>query len=226
MSSPMADRYEQALAQDPASTVFVELARLHLESGENDRAIAVCQHGLQHHPGSVAARVLWGKALINMGRAAEAMRQFDLATSVDRDNPHAYNLIGEALLRKGLYRSAMPILRKAAALQPANARILSWVEQAKAAQAGGPAPELGEPLPIELAEASRPPPPAASPASPPAPARSSPPVPARSSPPVPSRSSPPVAGTPSGLRLDPDVFAAFTPPRRDPQSDPTEVVPA
>ncbi len=140
MSKSMVDKYEHVLATDPSSTVFVELARAYLEQGDHEKAIAVCQQGINHHPDSVVGRVLWGKALINVGRAAEAMRQFDAATNIDRDNPYAYNLIGEALLRKGLYRSALPILRKAAALQPDDGRIAQWLEQAKAALAGGPAP--------------------------------------------------------------------------------------
>ncbi len=140
----MVEKYEQMLAQDPTSSMFVELSRAYIERGENDRAIETCQRGLTHHPNSVVGRVLWGKALINVGKAAEAMKQFDLAVNIDRDNPHAYNLISEALLRKGLYRSALPILRRAAALQPNDARIVQWLEQTKQALAGGPAPSMSE----------------------------------------------------------------------------------
>jgi len=142
MSKSMVEKYEQMLTQDPTSTVFVELARAYLERGDNEKAISVCQQGCLHHPGSVVGRVLWGKGLINVGRAAEAMKQFDLATSIDKENAHAYNLIGEVLLRKGLYRSALPILRKAAALQPNDGRITQWLEQTRTALSGGPAPVL------------------------------------------------------------------------------------
>ncbi len=154
MSKPMVEKYEQLLAQDPSSTVFVELARAYIDRGENDRAIATCQQGVTHHPNSVVGRVLWGKALINAGKAADAMKQFDLAVNIDRDNPHAYNLIGEALLRKGLYRSALPILRRAATLQPNDGRIAQWLDQTKQALAGGPAPVLGE-VPV-VTEAPKP----------------------------------------------------------------------
>ncbi len=162
MSKPMLEKYEQMLAQDPTSTVFVELARAYLDRGDNDRAIQTCQQGVTHHPNSVVGRVLWGKALINTGKAADAMKQFDLAVNIDRENPHAYNLIGEALLRKGLYRSALPILRRAAALQPNDGRIAQWLDQTKQALAGGPAPVLYDSTSVDaqaLAAAAAAPPP-------------------------------------------------------------------
>jgi tetratricopeptide (TPR) repeat protein len=154
MAKSLVDKYEQILAQDPASTVFVELAKVLIEKGENPRAIEVCQRGLSHHADSVVGRVLWGKALIGLGRPAEAMEQFDAAISLDRENPHAYNLIGEVLLHKGLYRSALPLLRKAVALQPNDGRVRQWLEQTQAALAGGPAPILFDPTRVDVAAGS------------------------------------------------------------------------
>jgi tetratricopeptide (TPR) repeat protein len=144
MSRSVVEKYSQILAQDPSSTVFVELAKAFIDKGDHARAIEVCQQGLSHHPRSVIGRVMWGKALINLGKASEAMNQFDLAVNIDRENAHAYNLIGEVLLRKGLYRSALPILRKAATLQPNDGKVKGWLEQTRAALAGGPAPILAD----------------------------------------------------------------------------------
>lgn len=214
MSKPMVEKYEQMLAQDPASTVFVELARAYLDRGENDRAIATCQQGVVHHPNSVVGRVLWGKALINTGKAADAMKQFDLAVNIDRDNPHAYNLIGEALLRKGLYRSALPILRRAAALQPNDGRIAQWLEQTKQALAGGPAPVLYDSTSVDQQALSQSGAPIAA-----QPAVAAP-VSNASVGSTPSRGLP--AAGPSGD--EPDPFAAFTaanPQKHDPDAQPT-----
>lgn len=156
MPRSVVEKYSQILAQDPSSTVFVELAKAFIDKGDHPRAIEVCQQGLAHHPKSVVGRVLWGKALINLGKASEAMNQFDIAANIDRENAHAYNLIGEVLLRKGLYRSALPILRKAAALQPNDGRVKAWLEQTRAALAGGPAPILGEETSISDGKALEP----------------------------------------------------------------------
>jgi tetratricopeptide (TPR) repeat protein len=148
----MGKSYEQILSQDPSSSVFVELAKALLERGDSTRAMAVCEQGLAFHPKSVVARVLWGKALINLSRPAEAMEQFDRAVAIDRENPHAYNLIGEVLLRKGLYRSALPLLRRAVALQPDDGRVRQWLEQTERALSGGPAPALGDETVLEQAQ--------------------------------------------------------------------------
>ncbi|WP_375743734.1 tetratricopeptide repeat protein [Corallococcus interemptor] len=140
MAKSMVERYEQLLRQDPTSSVFVELAKALLEKGDAQRTIEVCTEGISHHPTSIVGRVLWGKALIQLGRPAEAMEQFDQAIAIERDNPYAYNLIGDVLLQRGLYRSALPILRKAVALQPNNGRVKQWLDQAQQALSGGPAP--------------------------------------------------------------------------------------
>ncbi|MFT3709830.1 MAG: tetratricopeptide repeat protein [Archangium sp.] len=224
MSKPMVEKYEQLLAQDPASTVFVELARAYLDRGDNDRAIATCQQGVTHHPNSVVGRVLWGKALINTGKAADAMKQFDLAVNIDRENPHAYNLIGEALLRKGLYRSALPILRRAAALQPNDGRIAQWLEQTKQALAGGPAPVLYDSTSVDQTALNPTGPSTSAPqlnavTAPVAVPRTVGTTPARGSAPSPSA---PRAPAPAPAASD-DPFAAFTSqnPKNDPDAQPT-----
>src|SRR5262245_47177505 len=142
MPESLVERYEQLLATDPTSTLFVELARVLVEQGENARAAEVCQQGLVHHPDSIHAYVLWGKALIGLGRPAEAMEQFDRAVAVDRSDPLAYHLISEVLVSKGLYRSALPLLRKAVALTPGDDQVKIWLEQTQSALAGGPAPTM------------------------------------------------------------------------------------
>jgi tetratricopeptide (TPR) repeat protein len=142
MAKSLVERYEEILAQDPTSHLFVELANSLVEQGDNARAVAVCQQGVLHNQSSVAGRVMWGKALVNLGRPAEAMEQFDRAVAVNRDDPYAYHLICEVLLAKGLYRSALPLLRKASGLAPDDEELRTWLEQTQGALAGGPPPTI------------------------------------------------------------------------------------
>jgi tetratricopeptide (TPR) repeat protein len=156
MAKSVLEKYRQILESDPGSLVFIELAKALLEHGETTEAAEICRRGIEFHPDSVLGRVLWGKALIAGGRPAEAMEQFDQAIAIDLENPYAYNLIGEALLQKGLHRSALPILKKAASLQPGDARVRQWLSQARQGAASpDPSPAAAPPPP------AHPPPPLA-----------------------------------------------------------------
>src|SRR5256885_17126788 len=166
MAKSMVEKYDQILSADPGSMVFVELAKALLDRGDSTQAIGVCNAGLQHHPESVVGRVLWGKALISCGKPAEAMAQFDEAIAIDRENPYAYNLIGEVLLHKGLHRSALPILKKAVALQPNDTRVRQWLDQTTRALNGGE----GRAPPADTPPGSPPPPGGPPPPPPPPPA--------------------------------------------------------
>ena len=144
MAKSLVERYSQLLAQDPASSVFVELAKALIAKGEHAPAIAVCEQGIAHHPNSVTGRVLWGKALILMGRPAEAMAQFDSGRGhrqgqPSRLQPHRRGAAAARPLPLGAARPA-----QGAGLQPNDARVRGWMEQAQAALSGGPAPGFGD----------------------------------------------------------------------------------
>ena len=72
MGKSTVERYED-VAADASSTAFLELAKELIETGEPLRAIEVCRTGLAQLPNCIAARVLWGKALIQC-RAVAAGR--------------------------------------------------------------------------------------------------------------------------------------------------------
>ncbi|MHB1845525.1 MAG: tetratricopeptide repeat protein [Deltaproteobacteria bacterium] len=130
MTRSPVEKLEQILAADPSSLVFVELAKALIDLGEHARALAVCRDGVERHPDSVQGRFLWGKAFLFSGKPVEAMEQFERTVAIEPGNPYAYNLIGELLVQRKLFRSALPILRKAAALQPGDARVRQWLDQA------------------------------------------------------------------------------------------------
>jgi tetratricopeptide (TPR) repeat protein len=146
MAPSIVDKYEQILAADPRSRIFVELAKALVERGEHVRAVEVCQRGLEHHPSSILGRVIWGRALLEAGDAKGALDQFEIAIALEPSSPYAYNHVGEALLKKGLFKDALPVLARAAELQPADARVRAWLEEAKRRAKGeppAPAPALG-----------------------------------------------------------------------------------
>ena len=131
MASSIVEKYERILAADPRSRIFVELAKALVDRGEHARAVEVCQRGLEHHPGSILARVTWGRALLLAGDVKGAMDQFEIAIALEPASPYAFNHVGEALLAKGLHREALPVLARAAELQPGDPRVRALLEDAK-----------------------------------------------------------------------------------------------
>jgi tetratricopeptide (TPR) repeat protein len=139
------EKYEQILAADPRSRIFVELAKVLVDRGECARAVEVCRRGLEHHPSSILGRVTWGRALLESGDPKGAMDQFEIAIALEPASPYAFNHVGEALIAKGLHREALPVLARASELQPADARVRAWLDDAKRRVKGEPAPAAAAP---------------------------------------------------------------------------------
>ena len=131
MAPSLVEKYEQILAADPRSRIFVELAKALLEHGDHARVTAVCRQGLEHHPSSILGRVLWGRALLESGEPTGALEQFELAAAIEPSSPYAFNLVGEALAQKRLWREAVPYLTKALELQPGDERVRDWLRWAR-----------------------------------------------------------------------------------------------
>ncbi|HEX9052689.1 MAG TPA: tetratricopeptide repeat protein, partial [Anaeromyxobacter sp.] len=141
--SSIVEKYEQILAADPRSRIFVELAKALVDRGDHARAVEVCRRGLEHHPSSILGRVIWGRALLEAGDTKGAADQFEIAIALEPSSPYAFNLVGEALLKKGLHREALPVLARAVELQPADPRVKGWLDEARrraTSEPGGAAP--------------------------------------------------------------------------------------
>ncbi len=132
-SPTIIEKYQRILQADPRSRIFVELARNLLEAGDPERAAEVCERGLEHHPSSVQARVIWGKALIALGRTDTAVTRLEEAIAADPANPYGYDLVGEVLVGSGLAERARALLEKGAALHPGDGRIRKWLAEARRA---------------------------------------------------------------------------------------------
>ena len=162
MAPSIIEKYEQILAADPRSRIFVELARALLAAGDSRRAMEICRAGLEHHPNSILGRVTWGRALLAAGDAVGASEQFDVAIGIDPGTPYGYNLVGEALVAAGRFREALPVLTRAVELQPADAQARHRLAEAQRQASGGTAVAI--PAATETAGAALPADPGAGPA--------------------------------------------------------------
>ncbi|MCL2013076.1 MAG: tetratricopeptide repeat protein [Cystobacterineae bacterium] len=130
------------MQKHPDALAFVEHAKALLEERAFEQAIELCRQGVEEHPTSIVGRVLWGKALVRLGKPADAMQEFEAAIAIDRENPRVYGLVAEVFIENKLFRSALPMLRKACSLEPENPNFRLYLEYTQKALAGESLPEF------------------------------------------------------------------------------------
>ena len=95
---------------------FVERARELLTAGQAQEAVRACRLGLLSQPGSVPGRVLLAEALLEIGRADDALAEARLALDHDGSATAAMLVQARVLLMRGDFRNATSILERAALL--------------------------------------------------------------------------------------------------------------
>lgn len=86
---------ERRVSQDPASIAFGALAEEYRRAGRLEDAIAACRTGLARHPSYLSARVTLGRALQELGRQADARKEFENVLAVAPDNLAAIRALAE-----------------------------------------------------------------------------------------------------------------------------------
>lgn len=120
-----AGRVEQALAtaewlqakiEGPSPALDLLLARLHLQLGDTEAALAELERARRDHPRSVATLVALGDAYLLARRADEAERVFRETLDVDPDSALGYNGLAKALIARKEYGGATDAALGAVAL--------------------------------------------------------------------------------------------------------------
>lgn len=117
------------LQREPASRVFLDLAREYHALGDREQAAKVCRDGLKKHPGYHSARVLLGRVLVELQRPAEAVPELEWVALQAPDNLLARRLLADALSGAGRSADALAALRALMALQPGDKEIRQRIEE-------------------------------------------------------------------------------------------------
>lgn len=88
-------KYEEMLAIDPTSKVFVLLAEELYSRGAWDEVVKVCRRGLAFHPQHMRGRVLLGAALWKSGDTDEAEKLLAQVASEIEENLELYSILSE-----------------------------------------------------------------------------------------------------------------------------------
>lgn len=72
------DQLEKHLSEHPTSPLFARLANIYLENGKAEKALEVCDRGLDQFPFYVTGHLIKGKTLASLGRNAEASLELQM----------------------------------------------------------------------------------------------------------------------------------------------------
>ncbi len=112
--------------QYPESRAFAPLADAYRKRGELDKAVAICEKGLERYPGYASARVILGKCFYDKGATERARSEFLQVLETDSENMVALKYMGDISLAEDKQSEAADYFRRLLEIDPTN-------EKAKAA---------------------------------------------------------------------------------------------
>jgi len=129
--------YEEELARNPGSDVFVPLAEAYRKMGLLEEASAAIEKGLPHHADLVAAHVAQGRIRAQQGDLEGAVFAFEQA--LHRDAQHVQGLKGLARVRlmQNAPQMAIPVIKKLAELRPDDPDVVKLKVNCEAQVAAG-----------------------------------------------------------------------------------------
>ena len=107
-----------ALARDPSSLVYAELAEALRRRGQRDEALRVALHGLARHPRHADGHDVLARIYADLGDLARARLSWGKVLELDPDHAGALRGTGFVLFREGDAAGAVVVLERALALDP------------------------------------------------------------------------------------------------------------
>ena len=119
------ERYNKA----PESRLFAPLADAYRKNGEIDKAIELCEKGLEKFSDYASARVILGKCFYDKGATERARDEFTRVLDVDPDNMVARKYMGEILLAEDKKVEAAEHFRHLLSIDPTNEEVSKTLEE-------------------------------------------------------------------------------------------------
>lgn len=135
-------RWQDAVARDPGSPAFVQLAEVYRREGRAAVARRLCVRGLERNAENVEAHFLLGRLYREAGELDEAFDEWDIALRLDPDHRPARRALGYLCLERRDWSSAVRHLEQSAAAEPGDQRLASALNMARRRARSASAPEV------------------------------------------------------------------------------------
>lgn len=110
------ERYDRS----PDSRIFAPLADAYRKSGEVDKAIELCEKGLEGYPDYASAHVILGKCFYDKGATERSRAEFERVIEIDPENMVALKFMGDILMSEGDRDASISCYRRILAIDPTN----------------------------------------------------------------------------------------------------------
>ncbi len=118
---------QKRLDDNPHSILFARLADRYLDAGDINRAINVCDKGLEYYPGYATGLFVYAKCLLRKTEYEEAEKQLKKVLAINPDNLLALKLYGDLMAEMGWSRTAEECYKKIMDLDPLETNIRAKV---------------------------------------------------------------------------------------------------
>ncbi len=123
-----ADRYRQAVAQNPAREEYrLSLAFLLIGAGASEDAGRVLVEAARRFPSSVRILVTMSLLHLELGYADRARIGYEKAHALEPDSPLVWKLLGRIQAAEGTHAEAVASFERAAAVDPKDAQTWLWM---------------------------------------------------------------------------------------------------
>ncbi len=113
------ERYDRS----PESRIFAPLADAYRKSGEIDKAIELCEKGLEGYPDYASAHVILGKCFYDKGATERSRAEFERVIEIDPENMVALKFMGDILMAEGDRDASISCYRRILAIDPTNEEV-------------------------------------------------------------------------------------------------------
>ena len=113
------ERYDRV----PESRIFAPLADAYRKNGDVDKAIELCEKGLEGYPDYASAHVILGKCFYDKGATERSRAEFNRVIEIDPENMVALKFMGDILMSEGNRDESISCYRRILAIDPTNEEV-------------------------------------------------------------------------------------------------------
>jgi tetratricopeptide (TPR) repeat protein len=146
-------RWQEAVANDPASTSFLPLAEVYRREGRLGVARRLLARGLRYYPQNVDAHFLLGRLCGDLGDVEEAMESWEEVLRLDGGHLPTHRALGFLHMERGDWHRAAIHLERVEEAGLSDGRVESALAMARRQRNGSAAPPAAVARSLEVAVA-------------------------------------------------------------------------